>query len=127
MTEAWSPLARGKVLSDPVVIGIAERLRRTPSQVVLRWHVQRGDVVFPKTMSATRMRENLDIFGFELEADDLEVITALDQGEAGRIGPHPDTFDWIPADPHGRYRAARDGRLTQAREGDEGDDRHRRR
>ncbi len=95
VTEAWSPLARGKVLSDPVIIGIAERLGRTPSQVVLRWQVQRGDVVFPKTMSATRMRENLDIFGFELGADDLEVIAALNQGEAGRIGPHPDTFDWV--------------------------------
>ena len=95
VTEAWSPLARGKILSDPVITGIAERLERTPSQVVLRWQVQRGDVVFPKTMSPTRMRENLDIFGFELGADDLERITGLDQGEAGRIGPHPDTFDWV--------------------------------
>ena len=96
VTEAWSPLARGKVLADPIVTGIAERLKRTPSQVVLRWHVQRGDVVFPKTMSMARMRENLDLFGFELDANDLEAITGLDQGEAGRIGPHPDTFDWIP-------------------------------
>jgi 2,5-diketo-D-gluconate reductase A len=96
VTQAWSPLARGKVLSEPIVMGIAERLQRTPSQIVLRWHVQRGDVVFPKTMSATRMQENLDIFDFELEADDLEAINGLDQGEAGRIGPHPDTFDWIP-------------------------------
>ena len=96
VTEAWSPLARGKVLADPIVTGIAERLKRTPSQVVLRWHVQRGDVVFPKTMSMARMRENLDLFGFELDANDLEAITSLDRGEAGRIGPHPDTIDWIP-------------------------------
>ena len=89
-------MARGKVLADPIVTGIAERLKRTPSQVVLRWHVQRGDVVFPKTMSMARMRENLDLFGFELDANDLEAITGLDRGEAGRIGPHPDTFDWIP-------------------------------
>ena len=75
VTQAWSPLARGQVLSDPIVMGIAERLERTPSQVVLRWHVQRGDVVFPKTMSVTRMRENLDIFGFELDAVDVEAIS----------------------------------------------------
>jgi 2,5-diketo-D-gluconate reductase A len=96
VTQAWSPLARSQVLSDPIVMGIAERLERTPSQVVLRWHVQRGDVVFPKTMSETRMRENLDIFDFELDAVDFRAISRLDQGEAGRIGPHPDTFDWIP-------------------------------
>jgi 2,5-diketo-D-gluconate reductase A len=96
VTQAWSPLARGKLLADPLVTEIAEHRARTPAQIVLRWHVQRGDVVFPKTMSVTRMHENLDIFGFELDALEMEAITRLDQGEAGRIGPHPDTFDWVP-------------------------------
>ena len=96
ITEAWSPLAQGAVLSDPVVLDVAARVGRTPSQVVLRWHIGRGDVVFPKTMSVSRMRENLDIFTFELTAADLSALATLDQGEDGRVGPHPDTFDWIP-------------------------------
>jgi 2,5-diketo-D-gluconate reductase A len=96
VTQAWSPLAQGKALSDPLVMEIAGRVKRTPSQVVLRWHIQRGDVVFPKTLSPARMRENIDVFGFQLEPRDLARLTALQQGEAGRLGPHPDTFDWIP-------------------------------
>ncbi len=96
VTEAWSPLAQGKALSDPVVGEIAARIGRSPSQVVLRWHIERGDIVFPKTMSPTRMRENIDVFEFELEPDDVDRLSLLDQGEDGRIGPHPDTFDWIP-------------------------------
>ncbi|WP_221177503.1 aldo/keto reductase [Nocardioides marmoriginsengisoli] len=96
LTEAWSPIAQGAVLDDPIVVAIAERLGRTPSQVTLRWHVQRGDVVFPKTLSPARMRENAAIFDFELGADDLAAITALDRGESGRRGPNPSTFDWIP-------------------------------
>ena len=97
VTQAWSPLAQGAVLADPVIASIAARLARTPSQVVLRWHVQRGDVVFPKTVSLARMRENLDLFTFELDASDMVALTALDRGEAGRTGPHPDTFDWVPS------------------------------
>jgi 2,5-diketo-D-gluconate reductase A len=96
LTEAWSPIAQGAVLDDPVVTGIASRLDRTASQVVLRWHVQRGDIVFPKTTHAERMRENYAIFDFELSADDMAAITGLDRGVAGRRGPDPDTFDWIP-------------------------------
>jgi 2,5-diketo-D-gluconate reductase A len=97
VTQAWSPLAQGKALSDPVVVEIAGRVQRTPSQVVLRWHIQRGDVVFPKSLSSARMRENIDVFGFELEPADVAQLSALQQGEAGRLGPHPDTFDWVPA------------------------------
>ncbi|HSM34483.1 MAG TPA: aldo/keto reductase [Anaerolineae bacterium] len=97
VTQAWSPLAQGKALGDPVVVEIAGRVQRTPSQVVLRWHIQRGDVVFPKTLSSARMRENIDVFGFELEPADVAQLSALQQGEAGRLGPHPDTFDWVPA------------------------------
>jgi 2,5-diketo-D-gluconate reductase A len=96
VTQAWSPLAQGAVLPDPAITAIAARMGKTPSQVVLRWHIQRGDVVFPKTVSPERMRENLDLFTFELEADDVAVLAALDRGEAGRTGPHPDTFDWVP-------------------------------
>jgi 2,5-diketo-D-gluconate reductase A len=91
-TEAWSPIARGDVLDDPVVTTIAERLGRTPSQVVLRWHIQRGSIVFPKSTSPARMKENFEIFDFELETGDTEQIEGLDRGEAGRRGPNPDTF-----------------------------------
>ena len=94
--EAWAPIARGKVVEDATITGIADRLGRTPAQVALRWHVQRGDIVFPKTVTPERMRENFDIFDFELSDDDMSAITALDRGEDGRGGPHPDTFDMIP-------------------------------
>ena len=93
LTEAWSPLAQGAALLDPTVVELADRLDRTPAQVVMRWHLQRGDVVFPKTMSPARMRENLDVLDFELAAADLEILTALDKGEAGRTGPHPDAIN----------------------------------
>jgi 2,5-diketo-D-gluconate reductase A len=94
--EAWAPIARGKVAEDATITGIADRLGRTPAQVALRWHVQRGDIVFPKTVTPERMQENFDIFDFELSDDDMSTITALDRGEDGRGGPHPDTFDMIP-------------------------------
>lgn len=96
VTEAWAPLVKGEILDDPAVVRIAERLGKTAAQVVLRWHLQRGDVVFPKTVTPSRMRENFEIFGFELAPEDVEAITALDRGEAGRSGPNPDTFDLMP-------------------------------
>jgi 2,5-diketo-D-gluconate reductase A len=96
LTEAWSPIAQGDVLGDAVVGEIARRLERTPSQVVLRWHVQRGDIVFPKTTHVERMRENFAIFDFALTDDDVAAISGLDRGESGRRGPNPSTFDWIP-------------------------------
>ena len=89
-TEAWSPLKQGEVLRDPVIVEIAERVARTPAQVVLRWHVQRGNIVFPKSTTPERIRENFELFDFELESDDIERINGLDRGEAGRNGPHPD-------------------------------------
>ena len=95
-TEAWSPIAQGAVLHDPVITAIAERLGKSPAQVVLRWHIQRGNIVFPKSTTPARIKENFDIFDFELEADELAKITALDKGEAGRTGPNPDTFDYLP-------------------------------
>jgi 2,5-diketo-D-gluconate reductase A len=95
-TEAWSPIAQGAALDDPAITRIAERIGRTPAQVVLRWHIQRGDIVFPKSVTPTRIRENFELFDFELEATDMEAITALDRGEEGRTGPHPDKFDYVP-------------------------------
>jgi 2,5-diketo-D-gluconate reductase A len=88
--EAWSPLARGNVLADPTVVAIAASAGKTPAQVVLRWHVQRGDIVFPKSVTPARIRENIDIFDFELSGEDHEAITALNRDE--RTGPDPDTF-----------------------------------
>jgi 2,5-diketo-D-gluconate reductase A len=90
--EAWSPIARGDVLDDPVVGSIAARHGKTPSQVVLRWHLERGDIVFPKSMHAERMRENFDLFDFTLTPDEVGEISELDSGAAGRRGPNPDTF-----------------------------------
>ncbi|ORA37117.1 aldo/keto reductase [Mycobacterium aquaticum] len=95
-TEAWSPIAKGRVLDDPVVTRIAEAVGRFPAQVVLRWHIQRGDIVFPKSVSPERVRSNFELFDFELTDADMEAISALDRGEPGRTGPNPDTFDRIP-------------------------------
>ena len=90
--EAWSPIARGDVLDDPVVMKIAEAHGRTPSQVTLRWHLERGDIVFPKSMHEERMRENFELFDFTLTPDEVAEISALDQGPSGRRGPDPATF-----------------------------------
>jgi 2,5-diketo-D-gluconate reductase A len=95
-TQAWSPIARGAVLGDPVVIRIAKSLGVHPAQVVLRWHIQRGDIVFPKSVNPQRVRENFEIFDFDLSDEEIEALTALDKGEAGRRGPNPDTFAYIP-------------------------------
>jgi len=96
-TEAWSPIAQGNVLDDPVIAGIAERVDRSPAQVVLRWHIQRGTIVFPKSTTPSRIRENFEVFGFELAPQDVEKIDNLDQGEAGRQGPDPDSFAHVPS------------------------------
>ncbi|MBO0677651.1 aldo/keto reductase [Mycolicibacterium sp. S2-37] len=95
-TEAWSPIAQGKVLDDPEVTRIAEATGKTPAQVVLRWHIQRGDIVFPKSVTPKRIEENLALFDFELGDADIDALSALDKGEDGRTGPNPDTFDYIP-------------------------------
>jgi 2,5-diketo-D-gluconate reductase A len=93
-TEAWSPIAQGKVLGDPVIQKIAERVGKSPAQVTLRWHIQRGDIVFPKSVTHSRVVENFEIFDFELSSDDIVAITALNRNE--RTGPNPDEFNWIP-------------------------------
>jgi 2,5-diketo-D-gluconate reductase A len=94
--EAWSPLGQGRELNDPVIVGIARAHNATTAQVILNWHLRHGRIVIPKTTHQDRMHENLDIFRLELTEEDMAAIDNLDQGEAGRIGPHPDTFDWIP-------------------------------
>jgi len=88
--EAWSPLGKGTVLDDPVIGRIAERAGKTPAQVVLRWHIQRGDIVFPKSVTPKRVKENIDIFDFELSGADVNDISLLNKNE--RTGPDPDKF-----------------------------------
>ncbi len=89
--EAWSPLARGgELLADPEVVRISKETGKTPAQVVLRWHIERGDIVFPKSVTAARIRENFDIFDFELSGADVAAISALNRDQ--RTGPDPDTF-----------------------------------
>ena len=94
--EAWSPIARGEVFSEAAIQQVAEETGKTPSQVTLRWHIERGDIVFPKSMHRERMEENFAIFDFSLTPDQVAQISELDKGEAGRIGPNPDQFDYIP-------------------------------
>ena len=90
-TEAWSPIAQGgDLLTDQVLKDLAEKYGKTPAQVVLRWHVQLGNIVFPKSTKPERMRENIDVFDFDLSNDDLDAVSALDRHE--RTGPDPDQF-----------------------------------
>jgi 2,5-diketo-D-gluconate reductase A len=95
VTEAWSPIARGRVLGDEVVARIAAAVGKSAAQVVLRWHIQRGDVIFPKSVTPHRIQENFELFDFELSQADMAALSALDRGETGRLGPNPDTFDYI--------------------------------
>lgn len=91
VTEAWSPLGQAQVLDDPALTRIADRLGRTPAQVVLRWHIENGFVAIPKSATPARMHENIDVFGFALTPDDHAAIAGLDRTD-GRIGPDPMTF-----------------------------------
>jgi len=90
VTEAWSPLAQGLALKEQAIAEIAGRHGRTPAQIVIRWQLQLGNVVFPKSVTPERIAENFDVFGFELDESEMDAIAALDRGE--RIGPDPDTF-----------------------------------
>ncbi|OBH83636.1 aldo/keto reductase [Mycobacterium sp. E2989] len=96
-TEAWAPIAQGKVLDDPVINRIADARGKSAAQVVLRWHIQRGDIVFPKSVTPERVKENFELFDFELDDSDMDAISALDKGESGRNGPNPDKFDYVPS------------------------------
>lgn len=90
-TEAWSPLGRGQVLEDPVVLELAGAHRRTAAQIILRWHLQLGNVVIPKASSYARIRENLNVFGFTLDAEDMAALAGLERGH--RTGSHPDNVN----------------------------------
>jgi 2,5-diketo-D-gluconate reductase A len=93
-TEAWSPIARGGVLTDPAITDLAATHDRTPAQIVLRWHIQLGNIIFPKSTTPERIQQNFEIFDFELSEAELGMISALNRDE--RIGPDPDVFDHIP-------------------------------
>ena len=95
-TEAWSPIAQGAVLDDAAIRAIAEETGRSAAQVVLRWHVQRDNIIFPKSTTPERIEENFRIFDFELSEEQVEAIDALDRGEDGRTGPHPERFAYVP-------------------------------
>jgi 2,5-diketo-D-gluconate reductase A len=90
-TEAWSPIARGDVLDDPMVTALADDTGKTPAQVVLRWHIQKGYIVFPKSSTPERIEENFALFDFELNDEQMKRLDGLGKGESGRRGPNPDT------------------------------------
>ncbi|MEV5238680.1 aldo/keto reductase [Streptomyces cinnamoneus] len=93
VTEAWSPLGQGRgLLEDPTLARIAAKHGKSPAQVVLRWHIQLGNVAIPKSATPSRIRENFDVFGFALDDDDLAAIAGLDNGT--RLGPDPAEFDY---------------------------------
>jgi 2,5-diketo-D-gluconate reductase A len=94
VTEAWSPLASGKIIGDATIAAIAERVGKSVAQVTLRWHIQRGDVIFPKSVTRSRIEENFQLFDFALAEADMLAISALNRDE--RTGPNPDEFNWIP-------------------------------
>jgi 2,5-diketo-D-gluconate reductase A len=96
-TEAYSPIAQGAVLDDPTIESIAGNHGKTPAQIVLRWHIERGDIVFPKSKTEQRVRENFEIFDFALTPAEVAMITDLDRGEKGRTGGNPDTNAWVPS------------------------------
>jgi 2,5-diketo-D-gluconate reductase A len=91
VTESWSPLARGNLVRHPDVIAIAQKHRRTAAQVILRWHIESGLVVIPKSVTPARVRENLALFDFSLDAEDMAVLAKMDAGK--RLGPNPETFN----------------------------------
>ncbi|MGH3518768.1 MAG: aldo/keto reductase [Haloechinothrix sp.] len=93
VTEAWSPLAQGELLAEQAMTGLASKYGKSPAQIVLRWHLQLGNVAIPKSVTPSRIRENIDVFDFELADDDLVVLTELNKGK--RIGPDPDVFDRV--------------------------------
>lgn len=96
--QAWSPLGMGRtgILDAPEVLEVAEAHGVTPAQAVIRWHIQNGVILFPRSSQEERIRQNIDVFGFELDDDEMSAITSLDEGEAGRVGPHPNEFEPLP-------------------------------
>ncbi|MEV6156326.1 aldo/keto reductase [Nonomuraea sp. NPDC052129] len=95
LTEAWSPLGQGKgLLGDPALAVLADKHGKTPAQIVLRWHIQLGNVTIPKSVTPARIKENSEVFDFVLDTEDMAAIGALTKQD-GRIGPDPETFSWM--------------------------------
>ena len=94
--EAHSPLGHCKLLDDETITSIAATRRLSNAQVILRWRIQHGHIMIPKSSRRERMEENRNVFDFELSAEEIATIDALDKGDGGRFGPNPDTFEWIP-------------------------------
>ena len=92
-TESWSPLASGELLGDQLIADIAAKHSKSPAQVMIRWHIQLGNIVLPKSVTPARIRENIDVFDFALDVDDVAVIATLESGR--RTGPHPDEFNYV--------------------------------
>ncbi|MBO3751348.1 aldo/keto reductase [Streptosporangiaceae bacterium NEAU-GS5] len=93
-TEAWSPLGQGRGLLDlPILAEIGKRHGKSPAQVVIRWHLQLGNIVIPKSVTPARIAENFEVFDFELEPTEMDAVTALDSGR--RLGPDPDKMSWM--------------------------------
>ena len=90
LTEAWSPLGQGLELEDPTIVEVAQEHGKTPAPTIIRWHLQLGNVVIPKSVTPSRIAENFDVFDFHLSDAEMDAIRALDAGK--RIGPNPDTF-----------------------------------
>ena len=91
-TEAWSPLGQGSLLENATVVTIADARRKTPAQVLIRWHVQLGNIVIPKSVNPDRIASNFDVFDFELDESDMASIASLEDGT--RLGPDPRTFNF---------------------------------
>jgi 2,5-diketo-D-gluconate reductase A len=89
-TEAWAPLAKGSLLDHPKIVAVAERNKRTPAQVLIRWHIQLGNIVIPKSVNPSRIASNFEVFDFELSEDEIATISSLEDGT--RLGPNPRTF-----------------------------------
>ncbi|MDO5747418.1 MAG: aldo/keto reductase [Actinomycetaceae bacterium] len=96
VTQAWSPLGRGAYLDAPELLTLSERYNKTPAQIVLRWAIERGDVIFPKASTRERIAENMALFDWTLTEEAIATIDKMDLGEPGRRGSHPDTMDWVP-------------------------------
>lgn len=92
-TESWSPLSRGRLLEEPAILRIAQKHGKTPAQVIIRWHVENGLIAIPKSANPRRLQENIAVFDFSLDGDDLRAIAGLDRAD-GRMGPNPDTADF---------------------------------
>jgi 2,5-diketo-D-gluconate reductase A len=90
VTEAWAPLARAEIFGHPVVAELAAKYGRSPAQVILRWHLELGNVAIPKSVTPSRIRENIEVFDFQLAQEDVTALAALEDGS--RTGPHPDHF-----------------------------------